>query len=63
MLPALLCVFGWAFLLFDRWLQSPNKAAVACCVFFLGGGMLGFMYFGDGAKAVPSWFLRVVTQW
>lgn len=60
MLPALYAVFSWYFLLMDRFLQSPKRAALAYALFFLGGG-LGIAYFLDGARADPYQFTRIFT--
>jgi hypothetical protein len=60
MIPALYAVFSWYFLLMERFLKSPKRAALAYALFFLGGG-LGLMYFLDGARADPSQFTRMFT--
>ena len=60
MVAALYAVFSWYFLLMNRFLRSPKRAALAYALFFLGGG-LGLSYFLDGAKAFPENFTRIFT--
>ena len=60
MYPALFCVFSGFFILMNRWLRSPKRAALSFVLFFLGGGF-GLMYFLDGARYDPSVFTRIFT--
>ncbi|MDR3085451.1 MAG: hypothetical protein LBU47_03955 [Christensenellaceae bacterium] len=60
MLPALLAVFSFVYLLFEGWLQSRAAAILGFVLFFLGSGF-GFAYFFDGSAADWPNFTRLFT--
>ena len=60
MLAALYAVFSWYFVLMNRFLRSPKRAALAWALFFVGGG-IGLWYFLDGARADGTVFTRIFT--
>jgi hypothetical protein len=60
MLPALLSVLCFVYLLFEGWLQNKTAAVLGFVLFFLGSGF-GFAYFFDGSAADFSNFTRLFT--
>lgn len=61
MLPALVGVLGWFYLLMHRWLGTDRAVVLAFLLFFVGGGF-GFAYFLNDAKADSYLFTRIFTD-